>query len=423
MPRRPVKSSQIMARLVEEWNIDFISPSQVQDAMEAIRSATTGLADEVDPKCLIACALELRLNGTLGHTPVECPEAAKADNHSIQENGVLSLISRVEPDGTRKVFRFFPTASRLVNLTKGSAGYPGSEWVWNINRIEPELVPISLASVGHFACGDHDGFTFGPVDQLKLPNWDSYVRLDERDCPREYQDLANRLFLLAYRTLLYRISQFRGTESVSAEQLSHLVKSGNRFGVDSLRENFDDTARVMTPLYRHKSLFDRRLTGVGSGPLVHHIAPFVPIIPYAASEYLPIRHLAGRGRQQEEEHAFASCNVYPDQDRTWFIASYPATSDQSLDTSASNFVRDFTCETPMLRTKQDLECLSGYTNVYASPGGYCALEPEDKSVVETAIAWNICEKPYDNTLKYLKRSIAGSELIARIERELTKGIV
>ena len=380
--------------------------------------ATTGLADEADPKCLIACALELRVNGTLGHTPVECSETAHADNHSIQENGVLSLFSRVEQDGTKKVLRFFPTISRLVNLTKGPAGYPGSEWVWNISRIEPHLVPISLASIGHFACGEHDGYVFGPVDQMSLPNWDSYVRIDERNCATRDRDLANSLFLLAYRTLLYRISQFRGTESVNAKQLRTMVRSGNRFGVDSMRENLDETARVMTPLYRQKSLFDRRLTEVARVPLVHHIAPFVPIIPYAASEYLPIRHLVGRGRRQEEQHAFASCNVYPVQDRTWLIVSYPATSDQNLETSASNFVRDFTCETPTLRKKQDLESLSGYTNAYASPDAYGSLAPEDKSAIETAIAWNICEKPYQDSLKHLKRSPAGNELITRIEKEI-----
>ncbi len=202
-----------------------------------------------------------------------------------------------------------------------------------------------------------------------------------------------------------------------------MVRSGNRFGVDSLRENLDGTARVMTPLYRHKSLFDRRLTEVARGPLVHHIAPFAPTIPYAASEYLPIRHLASRGRRQEQQHTFASCNVYPDQDTTWFIVSYPASSDQSLETSASNLVRDFTCETPTLRKKQDLECLSGYINVYASPDDYCSLAPEDQEAVETAIAWNICEKPYENTLEYLKRSPAGSVLIARIEREVAKETV
>ena len=235
MPRNFIKPSQIMAHLVEEWNIDFISPSQVQEAMDAIRRATTGLADDVDPKCLIACALELRLSGTLGHMPVECSQSASADNHSIQENGVLSLISRVEQDGSRKVVRLFPTISRLVNLTKGPAGYPGSEWIWNISHLEPELVPISLASVGHFACGDHDGHTFGPVDQLSFPDWESYVRIDERKCPKEYRDLASRLSLLAYRTLLYRISQFRGTESIGAQQLHTMIRLGNRFGVDSLR--------------------------------------------------------------------------------------------------------------------------------------------------------------------------------------------
>ena len=413
-----MNSSQIMSRLVEEWNIDFISPSQVQEAMGAIRMATTGLADEVKPKCLIACALELRINGALGHTPVECSEIASADNHSIQENGALSLIARTEPDGSRSVLRFFPTASRLVNLARGEAGYPGSEWVWNIERIQPVPLSISVASIGHFACGDHDGFTFRPIDELRLPEWDSYIRIDERNCPPYYRDVAGRLSLLAYRTLLFRLSQFRGTESVIAQKLSEMVRSGNRFGVDSLRENFDETARVMTPLYRHKSLFDRRVMEVAKGPLVHHIAPFVPIVPYAASEYLPIRHRAGKGKRQEDTYEFASCNVLPDRDRTWFIVSYPATSDQSLETSASNFVRDFTCVNPTLRREKDIGCLSGYTNVYASPDDYYSLSPEIRETVETALATKLCEEPYEKTLEHLQRSDAGNSLVRRIQRDV-----
>ena len=420
MPRKSVNSSRVMARLVEEWNIDFISPSQVQETMGAIRMATTGLSDEVEPKCLIACALELRMDGALGHTPVECPEIASADDHSIQENGVLSLIARTELEGSRSVLRFFPTASRLVNLARGAAGYPGSEWMWNIERIKPVPLWISVASIGHFACGDHDGFTFRPINELRLPEWDSYIRIDERNCPPDYRDVARRLSLLAYRTLLFRGSQFRGTESVNAEKLREMIRPGNRFGVDSLRENLDETARVMTPLYRHKSLFDRRMTEVAKGPLVHHIAPFVPIVPYAASEYLPIRHRAGRGKRQEDTYEFASCNVLPDRDQTWLIVSYPATSDQSLETSASNYVRDFTCVNPTLRREKDIGCLSAYTNVYASPDHYSSLAPEIRETVETAIASKLCEEPYEMTLEHLKRSDAGNKLVRRIQQEIAR---
>ena len=418
MPRITARPSEIMARLVEEGNIDFISPSQVQEAMVDIRRATTGLADDDNPKCLIACALDLRESGSSGHTPVECAEPATADNHSIQENGVLSSISRVEKDGTRKVLRFFPSVSRLANHTKGEAGYPGGEWIWNIKHIEPELVPISLASIGHFACGDHDGYTFGPVDQLALANWDSYVRIDERNCAAEHRDLAYRLSLLAYRTLLFRISQFRGTESVSVHLLDKVIRSGNRFGVDSLMENLSETASVMRSLYRHKSLFDRRVTELASEPLVHHIAPFSPTIRFAASEYLPIKLLQGRGRRHLETQLFASCNVYPDEERANLIVSHPASPDQSVETSVANYVRDFTCETPTLRRKQDLECLSRFTNVYASPEGYTSLMPEDKLAVETAIAWNVCEKPYERAIERLKQSPAGGKLIVRLQNEI-----
>ena len=121
------------------------------------------------------------------------------------------------------------------------------------------------------------------------------------------------------------------------------------------------------------------------------------------------------------EHCFSDRLRY--KDRTWFVVSCLATSDQHLETSTSNLVRNFTCETPTLRKKQDLECLSGYTNIYASLDDYCSLAPEDKEAVETAIAWNICEKPYENTLVYLKRFSAGSELIARIQDVIAKETV
>ena len=415
-----MKPSQVLARLVEEWNIDFISPSQVQEAMGAIRLATTGLADEIKPKCLIACALELRVNGGLGHNPVECPKSASAENHSIQENGVLSLIARTEPDGSRSVLGFFPSVSQLVNLARGPAGYPGSEWMWNIERVEPVPLSISLASIGHFACGDHDGLTYRPIDELHLPKWNSYIRIDEKNCPSSINVVARTLFLLAYRTLLFRISQFRGTESVIAQKLHEMVRSGNRFGVDSLRHNLDETARVMTPLYRHKSLFDRRPIGVSKAPFIHHIAPFTPIVPYAVSEYLPIRHRVSRGNRKEDTYDFASCNVLPDRDQTWFIVSYPTTSDQSLDTLASNYVRDFICVNPTLRRKKDVGCLSGYTNVYASPDGYYSLAPELRAEVETTIASKLCEEPYEKTLDQLKRSEAGDKLIRRIQQDLAK---
>ncbi len=294
------------------------------------------------------------------------------------------------------------------------------EWLWSTERLEPEKTPISLASVGHFACGDHDGDVFRPVDELCLPAWDSYVQIDERNCPIQYGDLPRRLTLLAYRTLLFRISQLRGTESVAAKQLPAMIGSGNRFAVDSLLESLVETSRVMTPLYRHKSLFDRRLTGVSKEPMVHHIASFAPIIPYATSEYQPVPYLVGRGKQSKEE-AFASCDVLPDKDATWFVVSYPATLYPSLEGSASNFVRDFTCKNPRLRKKQDLESLSGLTNVYASPDGYGSLMPEDKATVETAIARNVCEKPYEKTLELLKRSPAGNKYIERIEKEIARG--
>ena len=97
MRPRQIMPSQVMDRLVEEWDIDVIDPSEVKAAMKSLRQSSKGLADENNPTCLVATEKEERSSGPIPHKPITCGLPVADDNHSIQENGVLSkLVSKIQ---------------------------------------------------------------------------------------------------------------------------------------------------------------------------------------------------------------------------------------------------------------------------------------------------------------------------------------
>ena len=270
-----------MNRLVEEWDFDYISPYQVEDAIVAIREATIGFADDSNPTCLVAASMEIRASGPVPHKPVSCGQPSDPGNHSITRSGALSRIAE-KTSAAERVLKFFPTASSFANQLKGEGGYPGSAFAWDIERLFPERIAISLSSIGHFACEWHDrGTVLGTAYNLQFPSRDAYFSISGDRCPIELRELAKGLDQLAYRTLIFRISQLRGTELVAMEKIQEQAKAENRFSADSMIDHLKELASGSLPLYRHKSQFDRYVVEFANLPLVHHIAPFEPIIPYA----------------------------------------------------------------------------------------------------------------------------------------------
>ena len=428
MSFREIMPSQIMDRLVEEWDIDIIDSQDVKTAMDALQKATIGLADAVDPTCLIASSMELRNTGPIPHKPVDCGLPASADNHSIQENGVLNRL--VSPSNRSKtVLQLFPTASSLASQLKEPGRHPGSEFVWNHAHVTPKPISISLASVRHFACGPHDGDTLALADNLNFPPTDGYCQIVDGQVPSALRGLARGLHRLAYRTLLFRISQFRGTELVITQQLDKQIRGtelvtgpqldrqvggANRFAVNSLLENLKECSAVSDKLYRQKLLFDQDLVESKRYRLVHHIAPFIPIVRYAASEYL-IDDLVQLKGKPEVPFSF---NLIPDDDVVWAVLSHADTYDRQVMSYLKNKLLDVVCTTEHLRRKNDLEFLSSFTNIYVSQEDYNALPETDRSQIEEKMAYKVCEEPHLKTIEFLRSFPAGKDLIERITRKI-----
>ncbi|MYC31172.1 MAG: hypothetical protein F4X65_13960 [Chloroflexi bacterium] len=428
MRTREIMPSQIMDRLVEEWDIDIIDSQDVKAAMDALQKATVGLADAIDPTCLVASSMELRDSGPIPHKPVDCGLPASADNHSIQENGVLSRL--VSPSNRSKtVLQLFPTASSLASQLKEPGKHPGSEFVWNHARVIPKPLSTSLASVRHFACGPHDGDTLALADNLDFPPTAGYYQIADGQVPGELRGFARGLHRLAYRTLLFRISQLRGTELVVTQQLDKQIRGtelvtgpqsdrqvggANRFAVDSLLKNLTECSAVSAKLYRQKLLFDQDLVESKRLRLVHHITPFIPTIRYAASEYL-IETLVGLKGKPEVSFSF---NLIPDDVVTWAVLSHADTYDRQVTSHLKNKLLDVACTTEHLRRKNDLEFLSSFTNMYVSQEDYNALPESDRSQIEEKLAYKVCEEPHLKTIEFLKSFPAGKYLIERITRKI-----
>ena len=278
-----MRPSRLMTALVEEWNIGFIDPADVGDALDQLRAIRPGIADEDDPTCLVAYAVETMSHGPSAERPKVCGQPADRGSHSIQENGVLDKISRTGSDGAEEVLKFFPGTETVANLAKAPGGHPGSDWLWNIQRIPPLPIPITLASVGHFACSHHDQSTefLGLADNLAIPGGHRHTVVTERNRSGPWRHAYEQLLMLAYRTLLYRISQLRGLEIVTTLKRLDLIRANNRFGVELMDASLTEIASLNTELYREKDVFDRKMLGVANKSIVHHVGEIDPYVGLA----------------------------------------------------------------------------------------------------------------------------------------------
>ena len=380
--------------------------------MESLSVAKLGLADESSPTCLVPVCL----GSKAPFSPVDCKKPASRKSHSIQEAGPLKEISSPSRSG-RCVLQVFPNIDHLVKHTKGENKRTASKWLWEIESMPPQdEVPISLASVGHFACDIHDrGYPLAGADNLKIPVNSGYVSFDDQSPPAGLEDCSESLFYLAYRTLLFRISQFRGVEKEVLRQLGLQVESGNRFAVESCLGHHQKVSSILSQLLRFKDGFDRRVLGDASAiRLVHHIVPFRPVIRYAACEFNKVPHIPYRG----EDSVWAALNVLPISGRTWFIASHSRLSNQHHYSLVRNGVLDFAACSGSARRTADLGAFLSWINIYASIPDYCSLPESDRTFIESRMAWQVCKEPFSKGLEILGSSPAGTREIARVNLEL-----
>ena len=410
----------ILEFLVNDWQLPTIDKSDVEDAMDAVRLATSGAAGRDNPTCLMALPSGRPLPDGNGVWPVDCGKKVLRDNHSVQRNGVLDKIATARMGGTpRQVLHFVPTPSRLADLTRAPGAGPGSRWWWKVERVPPKPVSISLASVGRWACREHEEGEFKRADNLVFPNYQTLQEIDARIPPAKGDQFTEKLFWLAYRTLLFRICQLLGIEVTTTKKREQQARQGNRFAVAVLDARLKDLSSISLDLHRHKQWFDKRIANQQNLGLIHHVAPCTPRVTIAASEYNSIRRFSVRGAREISDGLYASINVIPDGPHSWVVIScIPDAGFHYSRTSVVNAILDFICQNDDIKKRVVFKALSDWFNLYVSPTGYRTLPVEEQAEIERSIAEAVCLEPCRQFLDVLVSSPAGRKEVERADTQL-----
>ena len=348
--------------------------------------------------------------------PTACGAPADRDSHSIQENGPLWEIATPDKGGKLVVLQLYPDFRTVTDLTKGDNRIPGHRALWDIHEVKPHCVSIAQASIRHFACSGHDSDPdiLGRADNLEIPDLRGRNTFDDHDVPPDLVRFLDSLFFLSYRTLLFRISQFRGAEGAVLNLLQVQHEAENRFAVSMSKLALGELSETLMKLHRLKTAFDRRI--LGDSPaihLVHHVRTFSPHVRYASSEYVPVEFSSGRRRPT----IWMSVNVLPIGGKTWLFVSHPCERrpviidvGKKVDAIASSHRRQ--------RRRVDLEMMGECSNLYASPEDFINLPERDQSFVRSSMAKSAFDDHLTKGLELLRSSPVGGELISHVERRL-----
>ena len=302
----------------------------------------------------------------------------------------------------------------------GGAWHWLSSGPWEIKELPPHPVTIEEASVRHFACNDHDQDTsaLARADNLVVPDLDGQAILrDDRPKPG-FETFMESLFFLAYRTLLFRISQLRGAERAASQVHQERSAEGNRFAVELTLRVLGDLSDEITELYRLKRRYDQRILGDSEAiHLVHHVARLRPIIRYACAEYTTVE--VPRGKKTRKY--LVSLNVLPLQGVTWFIASHPWERN-SVKIAIRKMITRMLSTDPHRRGREDLRMMCNSTNLYASPEEYRSMPEENKAEISSSMATAVFGEMLSQGLTVLRSSEGGQQVIRRVEERVRAGL-
>ena len=417
---REISDAETWSGLVRESGVGFISSNQIQQALNDMYRLQDILSDESNPACLYP----------VGHSddnlayPVECRKPADRKSHSIQKARSLEEIACHDgqvPGGGLYVYQFFPDIDDAVKQTSAATpgGGPsafGQKWPWEIKEIPPHPVSIEEASVRHFACSAHDQDTnaLARADNLILPDLDGRTILYDRDPSPVLEEFMECLFFLAYRTLLFRISQLRGVEQAASQIHRERSAEGNRFAVELSLGVLTDLSARITELYRLKRRYDQRILGDSEAiHLVHHVASFRPIVRYACSEYTTVE--VPRGKKTRKY--LISLNVLPLQGVTWLIASHLCERN-SVNIAIGKVVTRILSTVQRQRRREDLRMMCASSNLYASPDDFRSMPERDKAEISSSMATTAFGEVLSQGLKVLRDSEGGKHVIQRVEARM-----
>ena len=422
MVRFKISDAQIWNGIVEESGIGFIPLAQVRQALNDIHRLQDIFFDKLDPKCLYP----MRYGNDSLAFPVDCGKSAERRSHSIQR--AKSLEELACRDGSVRgggpyVLQMVPDIAHTVEQTGGQSPNSGrralgQQWPWDIKEILPHPVTIEEASTGHFACNDDDqrDDALGRADNIEVPDLGGRIFLHDHDPPLGFESFMETLFFLAYRTLIFRISQLRGVEKAGSQ--THLERSGqgNRYGVRLVLEVLNDLSGKLDVLYKFKQAFDRRILGESETiHLVHHVVSFRPTIRYACSEYTTVKI----GRRAQD--IWMSINVLPLKGVTWLIVSHECQRN-SVEIDIRKWIDWMVSTNPERRRRADLSMMQNCPNLYVSPDDYRLMSDVDKSKISMSMATAVFGDTLSQALKVLRASEGGQEVIRRVETKVRTGL-
>ncbi len=268
----------------------------IDESFKNMRASDDKLAGRSPFRCLIP-----QTNGE-NKAFTECNRATTSC-HTIQKKA-LRIIADNEK-GKLVVLEFMNiNTARIATQGQGANGVLWQEKMpWDIETICPITVPITIASARHFACNVCDNATFRPIEDMEIawPSQPEIIVIEDTETLQNQIAFSNQLFLMAYRCLLQKFSQFRG------------LVAGNEFAAKNQRISnvYRSTLEDWKPEIQHahkklsywKRKYDRRLKDIAALPMKHWIVPVKPAFPMASTDLSPAAsgHIATTVYPKERE--------------------------------------------------------------------------------------------------------------------------
>ena len=357
-----------------------ITGEAIAETYRTMREVDNRIRERTPSQCLIP-----RDDGN-GLAVVDCVRDTQL-SHTIQE----AVLKRIASGKTPSVITFVPIDSqKLANAGKDKDGNLWGTLPWDLSSLRLEWEPIHTASTRHFSCNQCDSATFRPIEHSPIawPDWPEPLFINELETAGQDQLFCHQMFLLAYRCLIKEICFARGSMASSLHRLENEdMEARDRTHTEAL---YRDQKTLLEQQLRHKSKYDRRLTGIASLPMIHHIVPVNPAFPMAS--------LSAPGLDAPHHLKFASITVYPEHSATdqsadglqhWMAVSteaqYAWSTRSWLDLATQLALETFV--SPELSTRWTVSHigLSSFESVFGQPDGYIDFrerQPEAAQAIE-----------------------------------------
>ena len=342
-----------------------ITGEEIGETYRTMRDVDNRIRERTPSQCLIP-----RNDGN-GRAVVDCTRDTQL-SHTIQE----AVLRRIASGKTPSVITFAPIDSQmLANAGKDEDGSLWGTLPWDLPSLPLKCEPVGTASTRHFSCNQCDSATFRQIEHTPIawPEPPDLLVIDERETQGQDPLLCHQMFLLAYRCRIKEICFARGSMASTLHQLENEeMEARDRARTQGL---YRYQKNLLERQLRHKTKYDRRLTGIAPLPMLHLIVPVNPAFPMAS--------VSAPGLDAPKYLKLASVTVYPERRATdqsadgfqhWMVVSTEAQYAWSMWSwlaVATQLAFD-TFVSPEFSTSWTVAQIdfSGFESVFGQPDGY-----------------------------------------------------